>query len=374
MSLRRVHIVAFDVPYPADYGGVIDIYFKCRALTRLGVEVILHCYQYGRPSRPELNEVASAVHYYPRKRTDGLLSRSLPHIVASRQNPELLARLQQDSAPILYEGLHTTFFLGHPSLVRRKHVVRMHNIEHAYYHELAEQESNLIRKGYHLLESSRLKQYESILEKADHIAAISEGDTKELTTRYGGRVHEVPGFHPYHEVAGPLGKGAYAFYHGNLSVIENHRAALWLIEEVFSNLDSPLVIAGRSPSTSLFRAAKPFPWVRIVADPEQDEMDTLLRDAQVVVLPTFQSAGLKLKLISSLFKGRHVLATPDMVQGSGLGTLCRLASTSEDYRKEVIRLMTVPFTSDLREERRKILIPRFDNTANGQLLIDLLGI
>jgi len=23
---KRIHIVAFDIPYPADYGGVIDIY------------------------------------------------------------------------------------------------------------------------------------------------------------------------------------------------------------------------------------------------------------------------------------------------------------------------------------------------------------
>lgn len=374
MTKRRVHILAFDVPFPADYGGVIDIYFKCRTLTRLGVEVILHCYQYGRPTRPELNEVASEVHYYPRKRTDGLFSLSLPHIVASRKHPELLSRLLQDSAPILYEGLHTTFFLGHPSLEGRRQVVRMHNIEHAYYSELANQESNPMRKMYDRIEAKRLRTYESILEKADHIAAISEGDALELATRYGNKVQEVPGFHPYHEVSGPLGLGAYAFYHGNLSVIENHRAAMWLIKEVFSKLDSPLVIAGRSPSVELFRAARPFPWVRIVADPEQDEMDTLLRDAQVVVLPTFQSTGLKLKLLSSLFKGRHVLATPNMVLGSGLANLCTQSSTPIAYRQEVIRLMGIPYTADIREERKHVLVPRFDNATNGQRLIDILGL
>ncbi len=372
MSRHRVHIVAFDVPFPADYGGVIDIYFKCRTLTRLGIEVILHCYQYGRPEQSELNNVASEVHYYPRRRTDGLFSFSLPHIVASRQHPDLLARLQQDDAPILYEGLHATFFLAHPSLEGRTQVVRMHNIEHAYYRQLAEQESNPVRKAYHLLESRRLRRYESILGRADHIAAISEGDAFELTIRYGDLVKDVPGFHPYHEVAGPLGRGAYAFYHANLSVIENHRAAMWLVNEVFAELDSPLVIAGREPSSELIRAARPFPWIRIVADPEQDEMDTLLRDAQVVVLPTFQSTGLKLKLISSLFKGRHVLVTPDMVQGSGLSALCSQASIPQEFRREAMRLMTIPYTADIRHAREKVLLPRFDNMSNGKILMRLL--
>jgi len=116
MSAQRIHIVSFDVPYPADYGGVIDIYFTCRALTRLGAEVVLHCFQYGRPARRELLDIASEVHYYDRPRGKGILSRHMPYITGSRAHPDLLARLQQDQAPILFEGLHTTAFLGHPLL------------------------------------------------------------------------------------------------------------------------------------------------------------------------------------------------------------------------------------------------------------------
>ena len=31
---RHIHVVSFNVPYPADYGGVIDVYFRLQALHR----------------------------------------------------------------------------------------------------------------------------------------------------------------------------------------------------------------------------------------------------------------------------------------------------------------------------------------------------
>ena len=63
---RRLHIVSFDVPYPADYGGVIDVYYKIKALADQGVSIILHCYQYGRPEQKELEGLCEKVYYYPR--------------------------------------------------------------------------------------------------------------------------------------------------------------------------------------------------------------------------------------------------------------------------------------------------------------------
>ena len=42
-----LHIISFDIPYPANYGGVIVIFNQIKALHEQGVKVILHCYQYG---------------------------------------------------------------------------------------------------------------------------------------------------------------------------------------------------------------------------------------------------------------------------------------------------------------------------------------
>ena len=49
LSNRRIlHVIAFDVPFPADYGGVIDIYYKIKAIHKEGVDIKLHIYNYGR--------------------------------------------------------------------------------------------------------------------------------------------------------------------------------------------------------------------------------------------------------------------------------------------------------------------------------------
>ena len=39
MSDLHIHIVSFDIPYPANYGGVIDVFFKAKFLAEKGVKV-----------------------------------------------------------------------------------------------------------------------------------------------------------------------------------------------------------------------------------------------------------------------------------------------------------------------------------------------
>ena len=35
---KYLNIVSFNIPYPANYGGVIDVYYKLEALRACGVE------------------------------------------------------------------------------------------------------------------------------------------------------------------------------------------------------------------------------------------------------------------------------------------------------------------------------------------------
>jgi len=38
MSDLHIHIISFDIPFPANYGGVIDVFYKAKALTDSGVK------------------------------------------------------------------------------------------------------------------------------------------------------------------------------------------------------------------------------------------------------------------------------------------------------------------------------------------------
>jgi hypothetical protein len=43
-SDRELHIISFNVPYPPNYGGVMDVFFKIRALHEQGIKIHLHCF------------------------------------------------------------------------------------------------------------------------------------------------------------------------------------------------------------------------------------------------------------------------------------------------------------------------------------------
>ena len=49
---RHLHIVAFDLPYPPNYGGSTDMFFKLRAFAKLNIKVTLHVFLYGGKNPP----------------------------------------------------------------------------------------------------------------------------------------------------------------------------------------------------------------------------------------------------------------------------------------------------------------------------------
>lgn len=66
-TIKKVHIVAFDLPFPPNYGGSTDMYYKYKALKELNIEVVLHVFLYGgKKPADELKKVVSELHYYPR--------------------------------------------------------------------------------------------------------------------------------------------------------------------------------------------------------------------------------------------------------------------------------------------------------------------
>ena len=93
---KHLHIINFTVPYPADYGGVIDLFWKLPALQAQGVKIHLHCFDYGRGKQTELNKYCTSVNYY--ERSSGLkgFNLNLPYIVSSRKNETLFNNLLKE--------------------------------------------------------------------------------------------------------------------------------------------------------------------------------------------------------------------------------------------------------------------------------------
>ena len=371
MADKHLHIISFDVPYPANYGGVIDVFYRIKALADSGIKVHLHCYEYGRGRQIALERLCYEVLYYKRD-TSFLRQLSFwPYIVTSRNSEELVKRLMKDNYPILCEGLHTTAILNDSCLKDRKIFVRAHNVEHDYYRALGESEKSVWKRLFYKAEAWKLRRYEPILSKAKGIFAITQSDADYFAGKYQN-VSLIPGFNALDSVCSESGRGDYVLYHGNLSVRENADAAEWLIENVFSKLEIPCVIAGLNPSERLQRIASEYPNITLTANPDDAEMIDLLRQAQINILVTHQPTGLKLKLLNALYNGRFCLVNSDMLQGTALQTLCVVKDEPKEIIAEIKRLMDEDFTEEDIEERDATLHQLYRNDENAKKIVGLI--
>lgn len=359
------------MPFPPDYGGVIDVFYKIKALHEEGVKIWLHCFEYGRGEKKELEKFCEKVFYYKRKANKHLFFNSLPYIVCSRKSDNLLTNLMKDDYPVLFEGLHCCFYLNDVHLKQKRKVVRMHNIEHNYYLNLAKVEKRFFRRKYFENETKKLKKFESILKYADAIAAISPADTKELSMHYKNTVN-IMAFHPHRDINIQEGKGNFVLYHGNLAVGENNNAVLFLVNEVFNDIDVPFIIAGNGASDELKNIVRNRRNIFLKENISTQDIYKLVHQAQINILPTFQATGIKLKLISALYSGRHCLVNSPMVQNTGLESLCHIADSPHEMKKEIRRLMNTSFLTEEIIERKKVLTESFSNKTNVRKLMDLL--
>lgn len=369
MNQRSLHIVCHNVPWPADHGGFFDLFYKIKALREKGISIKLHCFQYGKPADDHLKEFCSEVHYYERKIGMGAISLRLPYIVNSRLNPELLRNLQRDNDPILLEGIHCCGYVRELMSNQRSVLLRLHNVEHHYYSKLAGHEKNILRKAYYAFESILLKRFENNLPKSLPVLPVSKKDEHYYRDILGfPNTMFLPVFIPFRirqDIAGP---GDFALYHGNLAISENEKAVEWMLENI---REVNLMIAGRDPSSRLRNLIRRKANITLVANPSDAELEKLISNAQVNVLPSFNSTGLKLKLIHALFRGNHCITNEEGAVGSGVEDI--VAKGPNDQLPELVKkFMKLSFTESELNRRNILLQTLFDNAKNADWLIQLI--
>lgn len=372
MAEKHLHIITHDVPWPADFGGVIDQFYKIKTLYQYGVKIHLHCFVNKRPPQDELKKYCETVYYYERHTGIGHFSFSIPYIVSSRKNHELLKNLSKDNYPVLMEAIHCSYYLYAGELTNRIVLLRLHNAEFEYYHHLAMHEKNLFKKCYYNHESKLLKKYEKRLAEKVRIAALSGQDVEVYQDLFKAiNIIHLPLFLPYLNAAGKEGIGCFCLYHGNLAINENEEAAIWLLQNVFNDIKIPFVITGKNPSQKLEFLAHQQPHTCLVANPSDKELHDMIAKAQINILPSFNNTGIKLKLLNALYNGRHCLVNKTGVEGSGLNRLCAIAEDADDFKTAIQYLYAIPYTNEENEKRQLLLQQLYNNQKNGEKLIEI---
>jgi hypothetical protein len=239
-----------------------------------------------------------------------------------------------------------------------------------YYKQLAKSSSSWFKKLYYLRESAVLRKYERRIASGWPLLAVTQSDAEMAAITYQSKnITVIPVFLPFQHIESPQGTGCYCLYHGNLSVDENEKAVIWLLEKVFNDLSIPFLVAGKNPGPKLRRAVAKYKNCCLVSDPSDTELKDIISKAQLHVIPSFNCTGVKLKLLNALFNGRHCLVNENAVEGTGLKEVCHLADGAAEFKMLIETLYERPFTFLDLQFRREKLLHQYNNLQTAGLLI-----
>mgnify|MGYP000274168407 CR=1 FL=1 len=369
MTTKKLHIVSFDIPYPPNYGGIIDVFYKIKELHILGIEIYLHTYIFGdKTEQISLENYCKKVYYYKRNSSFISLFSVLPFRLKSRKNKELNNNLKRIGCPILFEGLNTVYPLYKFNL--KNSFVRTHNIEDDYFFGLAKSEKNYLKKIFFYSEAIKLKRFEKNLNKAAGIFTISPFEQEYFSKKYSNKTHYLPAFHQAKIKENHSEKGDFILYHGDLRVIDNIKACLFLID-VYKNTKYKFVIATSINEPKIINKIKGYQNISIAQIPTQKDLDLLFEKAHINTLFTFQKTGIKLKLLNTLYKGKFIIANSLLIEDTGLETTCELANTKAEVLKKTEALFKIKFTKIIVKKRLEKL-EQFSPEKSAKKLVSII--
>lgn len=365
MQNKPIHIVAFDNPFPPDFGGVIDVFYKIKALHSIGFTIYLHCFYDDRNVvSEELKAITEVVYLYKKNKNPLFVFSKYPLPVICRFQKDLIQNIKKHNAPILFEGLHSTMVLQKTYLDNKKYL-RLHNIESNFYAGMSNSETNLVKKILYYFVSKKYEIYQKITADFDYVFALSQYEYNEAKKMNANCIY-VPVFHGNETTAMLSEFGNYAFYHGDLRLSDNKRAALFLID-VFKEIpDYNLIIASSNGKELIENSSATISNVSFVEIVNETHLNELFANAHINVMLSFQEAGTKLKVINSLFKSRFCLINKNMVDDEKVLSVCEIASSRKDFINKIAELKSRPYTQN--ESRRKVLSEVLNDKNNAKLI------
>ena len=75
-----------------------------------------------------------------------------------------------------------------------------------------------------------------------------------------------------------------------------------------------------------------------------------------------------MKLLNSLYRGRHVIVNGKMVNQTGLEKLCVVEDNPKATQKLITELMNTPFPDEQIQARKQLLEDGFSNRHNALLI------
>ena len=370
MQTKAIHIVSFDNPYPPNYGGVIDVFFKIKALHQLGFKIHLHCFVAETPNEHKALEAISESVYFYKTSTNYLqLFSKIPFSIISRNSKKLVENILKVDAPILYEGLKTSYLVNDVRLKNYFKILRLHNIEQDYFLGISKNEKNPIFKFLFYLESKKYLNTENVIQSFNRVACLSIFENNYIQNKFKSASY-IPVFHGNETVLPLSDYGKYVLYHGDLNSPDNQEVVRFLTQ-VFKKIPNRhLKIASSSKekwTLNLIGKSENISFVKLL---DYNHLLDLFEDAHVNISWSFQKSGTKLKLINSLFNSRFSIINENIIDDAIISDLCVIANNESELLSKIEDCFNKPY-SDY-QKRKEILEVYLNDVSNAQLIANLL--
>ncbi|WP_426476591.1 hypothetical protein ACP3T3_14795 [Chryseobacterium sp. CBSDS_008] len=370
--MKQLHIISFNYPYPPSYGGIIDVYYKIKSLSDLGIKIHLHCFIDEVPSTidPEVKEITETVFFYKKKKNPLLYFSGIPFAVAIRNSQVLLKNLEKNKAPILFEGLQTTHIMRLLKDNGHKLYLRYHNNETEYYKGLSFSEKNVFKKLIYKIESLKYTGYQKkILKKFESVFCLSEKEYNEVQA-HSENAHLIHIFHGNESVKELEKKGKYFLFHGDLTTADNKRALNDAID-LFKTLPQyKLVVASDRATEDIKRKISTAENISLTPIQTTENLHRLLEDAHANILISYQNSGTKVKLFNTLYHSRFIIINENITDDPVLKSLCLLGSDMDEIRQQIIASAEKEYQDT--EKRKEILEKNHSDKAKAKEIIKII--
>lgn len=233
-------------------------------------------------------------------------------------------------------------------------IIRMHNVEKDYFHNLFKRKKTITSKIREIVYSRNERK---CVKFGDAIITLTDDDSRRTVELYGSEIKNKIFVNPVcvednylhmcdrHDF---LITGS--FWYG-----PNADGVLWFLNEVwneFRNSKSQLIIAGANPNPDIINAVSKYSNVGLVTDPE--EMSDYFRRSKYYVAPIFSGAGMKVKIAEAMMHGLPILASRHALIGYNTNNaIVRFDSDSDlvDSMKNILKKSDKDYEALVNEQR-----------------------
>lgn len=263
-------------------------------------------------------------------------------------------------------------------------LLRVHNIESLSRYELFKSNKFSVRGILELIESIKYKWIErSSLKKVDKFLFISQDEMKYFEKKYpkyNFKYEWLPSVIETNKIETVYDESEeeYILYYGDLTVSHNIIGIKIFLEYVYPKIYKArkikLNIAGKINETDREELNKNT-GVNVLG--YVDDLDKYIAQSKFVIAPIYTGAGVKIKVIDAISKGKVLITTPKGIEGTGLikdeNVLC--ANNFDEYYNYCIRALNNDLEIELISKRGYEFIKKYyTEEYNMRKLNELLNL